>query len=382
MKIFFCQIVYTYTADALVYYFEEEGHTVVSKFYSTPDDIYRDELTISMIENDIRTIRPDCVFSVNYYPVIAEASRACDMTYLAWSYDSPIDIDDKSSMLYPTNRVFLYDRIEYNRLKSEGYDTVFHLPLAADLRMTDRVKNVKRDKDISLVGKIYDSTFPVLREGMSDYTRGYLDSIIDSQKNILGWYMVPELVTDEVIQRVNDDFKMASDNAITVTKEQLWYSVATHITYMDRVTLLRVLSKLGNVHFYTYELSEKDTSLLQGVTIHGEVDYQKEMPGVFASSKINLQPFFRAIASGISLRVLDVISCGGFLLSSYQPELVESFIPGEEIVCYESIEDAYDKTAFYLKNEAERERIVENGKNRLRTDFSYQDRITRMLETV
>ena len=64
----------------------------------------------------------------------------------------------------------------------------------------------------------------------------------------------------------------------------------------------------------------------------GQADYMVRMPHVFNRSKINLNFMMRSIRTGMSLRVLDVMGVGGFLLSTYRSELEEYFTDGQELV--------------------------------------------------
>ena len=96
---------------------------------------------------------------------------------------------------------------------------------------------------------------------------------------------------------------------------------------------------------------------------------------MFKASKINLCPVLKANKSGIPLRALDVMGAGGFLLSSYQPELYEYFLDGEECVMYTSLEDAVDKAYYYLRNDELRMAIARAGKEKIRQQFRYEDRI-------
>ena len=105
------------------------------------------------------------------------------------------------------------------------------------------------------------------------------------------------------------------------------------------------------------------------------------MTQVFRAIKINLCPVIKANKSGIPLRALDVMGAGGFLLSSYQPELYEYFIDGQECVMYTSIEDCIDKADFYLKNDDLRKSIAIAGKERIKSEFRYEDRIKVLLDS-
>ena len=103
------------------------------------------------------------------------------------------------------------------------------------------------------------------------------------------------------------------------------------------------------------------------------------MNAVFRNSHLNLCPTLKSIASGIPLRALDIMGAGGVLFSNYQPELAESFVDGEDLIMYESIEDALDKADYYLKNKEGLAQIAQRAKEKARKKFSYDDRIKTIL---
>ena len=87
------------------------------------------------------------------------------------------------------------------------------------------------------------------------------------------------------------------------------------------------------------------------------------------------------IRSGIPLRIFDIMGCGGFLISNYQPELLDYFIPGEDIVLYDSIPDLLEKINYYLNNEEERLAIAHNGYEKIKKYHTYDIRLESMLKT-
>ena len=111
----------------------------------------------------------------------------------------------------------------------------------------------------------------------------------------------------------------------------------------------------------------------------GYADYYNEMPVIFADSKVNLNISLKTIRSGIPLRVLDIMGCGGFVLSNFQEELLEYFAPGEECAVYESLEDLYWKADYYLKHEEERNRIAAAGFEKVKRNFTFEERLREML---
>ena len=134
------------------------------------------------------------------------------------------------------------------------------------------------------------------------------------------------------------------------------------------------------MHLFSSKIKEETKPLLKDITIHDWVSYDTGMPQVFKDSKINLNPSLRIIRSGISLRCMDILGCGGFLLSSYQPELAEYFTMDEEVVLYDSMEDAVAKTEFYLKHGDLRKSIAQRGYEKVKAEFNYPKQLQKMFD--
>ena len=86
----------------------------------------------------------------------------------------------------------------------------------------------------------------------------------------------------------------------------------------------------------------------------------------------------RGIKSGIPLRAYDIMGAGGFLLSNFQADFLDDFIPGEDFVYYESKEDLLQMVAYYLDHEEERKAIAKNGHDKVAKGHTYRHRIREM----
>ena len=146
--------------------------------------------------------------------------------------------------------------------------------------------------------------------------------------------------------------------------------MSTYVTFKERITILSLLSKKFDVALY----SGDEHPLLTEARQPGLVDYSTQMPLIFKLSDINLNISLKCIQTGLPLRVVDIMSCGGFLLSNYQEEFLDYFVPNEDFVYYEDFGDSYEKAAFYLKNEDLRKQIAINGYEKIKKYFSYDDR--------
>ena len=70
------------------------------------------------------------------------------------------------------------------------------------------------------------------------------------------------------------------------------------------------------------------------------------------------------------------------MLSNYQQELEEYFVIGEECVVYENLQDMFIKAKYYLEHEEERKRIAMAGLERVKRDFTFENRLHRMFNEV
>ncbi len=326
----------------------------------------------------------DCVLTTNFLPLIAKVCYENDIPYISWSYDSPPNIPDTRYMDFPTNHIFFFSRDDVEDFSAQGIDTVHYMPLAVDTGKWEAVKlsgslSQKYRADISLVGNLYSSTLPGLMTMMSEEQCLFFKTLADIQLKNYDKYLLKEFITDGVAKEVCQSIAEKRPDSVQPTAKQLIYSVASYVTHLDRMLLLRVLSKKYETHLYTQKVSEEEKSLLGDVKIHGTVDYSSEMPLVFKGSSINLCPTFRGNVSGIPLRILDVMGCQAFVLTPYRPELDEHFEVGKEIVTYQCAEEALDKADYYLVHEDERLRIAHAGHERVKADFSYRDRLEKMI---
>ena len=79
---------------------------------------------------------------------------------------------------------------------------------------------------------------------------------------------------------------------------------------------------------------------------------------------------------------MDILGAGGFLFSNYQPELEEYFVPEREWVSFQEEEEMLDKAVFYLQHDELRDRIAENGFQKVKREFTYDKALEKMLGIV
>jgi len=355
-----------------------EGCIEYREFQWIFDDRNNDEKLEKWFCDNVDAKNFDAILSVNYWPVLSKIANDNGIKYIAWCYDNPFDLTDVESTLgNPCNYVFLFDRIQMQGYKKQGFDTVYHLPLGVNEKRLGNIKisdadRVKYSADVSLVGSLYESDYQNIVNVLDDKSKGFIDAVMLSQQGIYGAFLVDKVITPEFVDEANRKIKESHpDTSFVLPREALIWAMASELTRKDRLSLLALLGKRCNTHLYSFHNMD---GVLKDVNCHGSIDYVTEMPKVFALSKINLNPMLRAIQSGVSLRAFDIMACGGLLLSNFQPELVELFVDGQEMVTYSSIEDAIAKSEFLLANEDVRESIAAAGKQRVLTEFTLGQR--------
>lgn len=317
------------------------------------------------------------VLSVNFSPLISILCEELGILYTAWVYDSPIHIRNTDSLKNSCNRIFFFDRGQ-----AEGYCkndvNAIHLPLAVDTDVF-RINASKREKesyrtDVSLVGKLYQTEYTYFTAPLQGYTKGYLEGIVNAQGKIYGGYLIPELITDELLARMNKEYARVATDGVKMGRRELEFMLACETTGRERYMTLALLSGHYQVDLYSTDEDKR----LKNVRYRGYADYYTQMPLIFSQSRINLNISLKTILTGIPLRVIDVLGCGGFVLSNYQEELMEYFNAGEELVVYENIEDLFYKAKYYLEHEDERKQVALAGFERVKRDFTFRERLQTM----
>lgn len=331
----------------------------------------------------IQTDTYDFCFSINYFPELSNMCMKYHLKYIAWGYDCPFNvIDIEKTLGNPCNYVFCFDRIQAERYVKMGFDTVYHLPLGINAKRYQNISASAKQKaqyqgDISFVGSLYEGYYSAIAEVCGEYHRGYLEGVINAQQLLYGAYLLEDVITQPLVDSINAHFKeLQPDTLFQLSKEQLVHVLDQETSRRERILLLNLLGRRYDTHLYSYQKYD----MLQGIVCHDRVDYFTEMPQVFASSRINLNISVKGIQSGIPLRALDIMASGGFLLSNYQAELVEYFRYGEDMVVYESMEDAVAKCQYYLEHEDARKQIAERGRKRVFAEHNMADKINCMLE--
>ena len=333
----------------------------------------------------------DFVFSLNFFPFLSELCERLGILYVCWSVDCPVLELFSATIRSSHNRIFLFDYHQYETFHPQNPEGIFYLPLATNVARWDQAiasasasEHKQYASELSFVGSLYHEKSPlsVLQADspLPDYWNGYVKGLVEAQLKIYGYNLLEESIPESLIAALKEAFPdfyhmentfMDTDRYVAAN-----YYLGMRVSETERIRALNALAADHPVTLYT----RSDTSLLQNVDCRGGVTTHTQMPLIFHNSKINLNITMKSIQTGLSLRVWDILGCGGFLLSNYQAEIPEYFEIGKDLDCYESLAELKEKAVFYLAHDDIRREIAQSGYEKVKAMHTYEARIASMLK--
>lgn len=366
-----------------------ELDVVFMQYTGTPE--HRRARDIDTVSAAIRRLHADAVMTHDYYVPIALACAENDIPYIAWIYDSiQVALYDES-VRGAGNYIFDFDRMQADETAERGAFYVKHQPLASNPYLADTLEITKEDErrftcDVSFIGSLYkDEDFVIPYEKLSEETGEEIRELLaahvgrwDGEVRFAGRLSDKAMaeMAEKLLTGMGYDRKLIGDRRYI---EETFFSRG--ITHTERMEMLKRLGKLdADVRLYTR--ADQGDIRIPGVRTEGSLDYSKELPKAYYLSRININLTLPSIRSGVPLRVFDILSAGGFLLTNDQPELSELFTPGRDLEVFRDYDEMADKAKYYLKHDRERLQIALNGHRRVREKYSYDLQVKRILEEV
>ena len=327
------------------------------------------------------------VFTINFFPWLSDICQITGLIYISLIVDSPVLELYSNALSNNVNRVFLFDRLLYNEFCRYNNGHIFHIPLATNLIRSNKViSSASKDKssqyksDISFIGSTYQEKCPFNNAVLSDYDKGFVDGIINSQIWVYGYNFIENILTDETAERllscIPSHYEFPPGSRADVKALVAQYYLSVKVAEQERLRLLGMLSDSFQVNIYT----GSDTRSMPHIHNCGFARSLDEMPLIFNCSKINLNITAKSIRSGLPLRIFDVLGAGGFLITNYQSELPEIFTIGKDLVAYESPEHLKELCTYYLRHEDERLEIAHNGYETIAKYHTYDIRLLQIID--
>ena len=338
------------------------------------EEMYRKEIPgeerVRILLEGISDHQPLFVFSIDYFPFISIVCERASIPYVALSVDCPVAEIYSSTIRNSCNRIFLFDKIQFDSVKGENPGNIRYMPLGAAVERLQALPfPEKYEYPVSFIGSLYNEKdkYEALKNSgkLSGSELQHMDELIEEQRLVPGLDIVEAGITDEDIRALkaaDPSFYSDSDAVIDMDRYVAVNNyLGNHLTYLDRVRILNLLADglpEGSVHLFT----RSDTSELdKRIVVHGGVESLTEMPEVFRKSCINLNLTSRTIRDGLPQRIWDIIGCGAFCLTDDTSTLREVLEAGRHLDSFAGYEELPAKCMKYLENPELREEITAEG---------------------
>ena len=354
----------------------ENGYKAEKAGFAAPDAEYTEE----DLEKTLGEIGDhDIIISQDFSAVIAKAANIKQRIYISWIYDSPQRALYMREALYDTNMIFMFDKTEANHLKNQlGLDNIYYQPLAANitrlsaLMITDEDIEKYKSK-VLFAGNLYNDN---KRQNLiKNLPENILEKYEESMNKIMGkWgrdinrrFENPDEINRTLAGFVN---KKELEAYRFTDEDTAWYMVtARELSCRERIQMLSRISDACETTMYTKSEMPDILKDKESLKINSYIDAENEVFKAYYSAAVNLNITMASIESGIPMRIFDIMSVGGFVLSNYQEEIEELYDIGREIEVYHDFDEMCDKAKYYLAHENERVRIGISGY--LRTKDKY-----------
>lgn len=357
--------------------FFSERHDSVTLFSHADYELRKSDSFLAALYSVLENQQFDFCFSYNFFPLMATACHKCNIKYVSFVYDSPQVKLYSYTVTYPTNYIFLFDSSLVTQFQKEGLTTFYYMPLPVN---ADRIHSLlqkpydsaRLSADVSFVGSLYNENHNLYDslQGISSYTKGYLDAIMQAQSHVYGYNFLEECLTPAITAELQNaaHYQKNPDGVESLSFIFSDYYLCRKLTSMERINILTDVAS----HFPLKIFTPNNNYVIPNASNMGVADYLTETPYIFHDSKINLNITLRCIKSGIPLRCMEIMSCGGFLLTNFQSDFFKHFVAGEDFVYFESNDDMLQKIDYYLTHEKERTSIAESGYQKVLKNHSYE----------
>lgn len=339
------------------------------------DDFYCTHLRRFLTEDTY-----DAVFSVNLIPVIADVCHEMSIPYLAWCYDACWAFTREDILFFPTTFIFHFDRRSCEDYRQCGYPNVFHMPLAANCHRLDRLsaspaQQQEYHSDVCFLGNMYEKYLTETPWFSSLLASSDLENLlryIDEQTLRYTRHTLWDDITPEYIADLNTRALQRG----AIKRIPLIATCSSMIAGRQRDLVLHHIAERFPLTLYTNSI----TNPVPKAAYKWRAGYYSQMPFVFRHATVNLNLTIPPIQTGLSLRVLDILGAGGFLLSNRQEELSDFFHIGKELDTYDTLEELTDKLSFYLAHPDTARKIAENGHTAVKERFSFEGQLAKIFQ--
>ncbi len=337
---------------------------------------------VEEIAHNARLAQASMAATINYTSGMAEACRAAGLPLICWEVDPTID----SARARGTTDhvwVFTHDPNNVQRYQTGGFEHVEYMPLASNPR-TRAPGPLPPDHPYAATVSFVGSSMLLQARRLRARFDGALDRwtaqggssppqdlpqrVLALQRQHPGRFLV-----SEALDAALPGFRQASIAAGLGDPGLMLGETAAAEKRLNTV--------VGLAGFGAQAWGDEGWRLIEqgGGRYRGRAGHGQEINHIYQSSTISLDIDRLYQRDIVTMRVFDVLACGGFVLAEHSPHLHELFEPGREIVSWRSYADLEAKVRHFLAHPEEAAAIACRGRERVLRDHTVDHRLDHML---
>jgi len=333
--------------------------------------------------------RAKLLASINYKHLLAEFCFEEALKLVCWEIDPSLEFPQSPKT--STNRafVFSYRRANVKRYVEAGFAHAEYLALAADTQKRSPAALDAAEKQIyaSPVSYVGASLVTEAAQNHAEFVRLYaewagganaaqwaeekLDVIEERQSENLSDYIFPRLLRQQFSGFLD---AMARDKPYI----NLEVMAAQGVASLKRRSTVEALAPFGMLVWGDSGWRSVEKS---GARYAGRyAAHDGELNKVYCASMINVDIGRIYQPDIVTMRVFDVLACGGFVIAEHSGDLETLFRVGVEVESYGSLDELCEKVSHYLAHSEEARRIAEQGRSAVKERHSMKHRFGTIFE--
>ncbi|MBL8619156.1 MAG: glycosyltransferase [Deltaproteobacteria bacterium] len=335
------------------------------------------------------------VARINTMNLLTDLCQGLGVPLLVWEIDPCLDHILPPRRPAPLSWIFTYREANVRAYRSRGHLHVEHLPLAAPPHRRplspaelDEPEHLPKDGKgwacaVSFVGgsllqnvqRYLDATRALTGQWLArqgkppEAAAVLLDQLVQIQRQNLDQWRLPQLL-DGAMPGLRDYAR----NEHQGVDPALW--LGELIAAERRLSHVAALAPLG-VEVWG------DAGWRQvadrGVVWRGLAGHKHALTRIYNAARVHVDINRIYQQDIITMRVFDVLACGGFLLAEHSPGLARCFVIGQEIETWRTQAELVAKARHYLAHPAQAAAIAARGRERVLRDHRFSDRVGHML---
>lgn len=316
----------------------------------------------------IKTFDPHLIFSVNPMLGLPELCEQLGIPYLIWGIDPTVECLPSRLPTFSRTWVYTYRKAHVEDFRNAGFIHVDHLPLAANPKRRFPMDLNREDREqfggqVAFVGSSMVSQAKTLAE---------LCQRLQPEGSASNPSEPAPAVAHNSRKLARDENGRMIDLAACLAEEE---------ASRRRVRILADLAASG-LQVSVWGDHDWQTVLPPEVKYCGPAGHFHVVNRIYNAAAINLDINRSYQQDIVTMRVFDVLSCGGFVLADYGEDLPELFKVGEEVAAYRNSAELTSLARHFLDHDADRRAMAEAGRQRVLRDHTIAGRVKQMLQNL